>query len=84
MIKSFWCILTILPLCSKEFLNEYNKSDLIIAKGQGNYEALSDEDKNIFFLLKIKCTVIAESFNGRYKSGDIVVDRYFNNVKKRL
>ena len=74
----------VLLLCSKEFLNEYNESDLIIAKGQGNYEALSDEDKNIFFLLKIKCPVIAESFNGRYKLGDIVVDRYFNSVKKRL
>lgn len=48
---------------------------MIIAKGQGNYEALSDEDKNIFFLLKIKCPVIAESFNGRYGLGDIVVDK---------
>ena len=74
----------ILPLCSKEFLNEYNESDLIIAKGQGNYEALSDEDKNIFFLLKIKCLVIAENFNGRYKLGDIVVDRSFSCDIKRL
>ena len=64
----------ILPLCSKKFLSEYKKSDLIIAKGQGNYEALSDEEKNIFFLLKIKCPVIAKSFNGKYKVGDIVVD----------
>ncbi|MBC7333397.1 MAG: DUF89 family protein, partial [Actinobacteria bacterium] len=62
-------------LCSKEFINEYNKADLIIAKGQGNYEALSDEEKNIFFLLKIKCPVVVESFNSRYKLGDIVVDK---------
>ena len=74
----------VLPLCSKKFLNEYDKSDLIIAKGQGNYEALSDEDKNIFFLLKVKCPVIAESFNGRYKLGDIVVDRSFSCDIKRL
>lgn len=65
----------ILSLCSKEFINEYNKADLIIAKGQGNYEALSDEEKNIFFLLKIKCPVVVESFNSRYKLGDIVVDK---------
>ena len=39
----------ILPLCSKTFLKEYHESDLIIAKGQGNYEALSEEEKNIFF-----------------------------------
>ncbi len=65
----------ILDLCSKEFIKEYDRSDLIISKGQGNYEALSDERKNIFFLLKIKCPVIVESFNYKYKVGDIVVDR---------
>ena len=64
----------VLDLCSKEFIKEYDHSDLIISKGQGNYEALSDERKNIFFLLKIKCPVIAESFNYKYKVGDIVVD----------
>ena len=68
----------ILPLCSREFLSEYKKSDLVIAKGQGNYEALSDEDKNIFFLLKIKCPVIEESFNGKHRLGDIVVDKSHN------
>lgn len=67
-----------LPLCSKKFVNEYRKSDLVIAKGQGNYEALSDEKKNIFFLLKIKCPVIAENFNGKYNVGDLVVDRKHN------
>ncbi len=65
----------LLDLCSKEFIKEYDRSDLIISKGQGNYEALSDERKNIFFLLKIKCPVIVESFNYKYKVGDIVVDR---------
>ncbi len=65
----------ILDLCSMEFIKEYEDSDLIISKGQGNYEALSDERKNIFFLLKIKCPVIAESFNSRYKVGDIVIGR---------
>jgi len=65
----------ILDLCSKEFIRVYEDSDLIISKGQGNYEALSDEVKNIFFLLKIKCPVIVGSFNYKYKVGDIVVDR---------
>jgi len=63
----------ILPQCSTNFLDEYEKSDLIISKGQGNYEALCDENKNIFFLLKIKCPVVAEAFNEGYKVGDIVV-----------
>ena len=50
---------TILKSCSEEFCHYFKKADLIIAKGQGNYETLSDLDKNIFFLLKAKCLVIA-------------------------
>jgi len=63
----------ILPYCSKSFIDEYNRSDMVIAKGQGNYEVLCDEEKNIFFLLKIKCGVVAETFNGKYEVGDIVL-----------
>ncbi len=50
---------TILETCSQSFRNRFEDADLIIAKGQGNYETLSDIDKNIFFLLKAKCPVIA-------------------------
>ena len=49
----------ILKFCSDEFLKIYRSADLIISKGQGNYEGLSDEDRPIFFLLKTKCHVIA-------------------------
>jgi hypothetical protein len=50
---------TILYGCSDPFLRRFNKADLIIAKGQGNYETLSEAEKDIFFLLKAKCPVIA-------------------------
>ena len=50
---------TILDTCSNEFLSCFNQSDLIIAKGQGNYETLSDVNKNIYFALKAKCSVLA-------------------------
>lgn len=50
---------TILEECSPEFKRLFFEADLIIAKGQGNYETLSDEQKTIFFLLKAKCPVIA-------------------------
>ena len=50
---------TILETCSQNFRDRFEGADLIIAKGQGNYETLSDIDKNIFFLLKAKCPVIA-------------------------
>ena len=51
---------TILKYCSPEFMGLYQDSELIISKGQGNYESLSEEDKSIFFLFKVKCPVIAE------------------------
>jgi uncharacterized protein with ATP-grasp and redox domains len=50
---------TILESCSQAFRNRFAEADLVIAKGQGNYETLSDADKNIFFILKAKCPVIA-------------------------
>ena len=50
---------TILESCSEEFQQRFEEADLIIAKGQGNYETLSDIDKNIFFILRAKCPVIA-------------------------
>ncbi len=50
---------TILPDCSDEFLEIFRNADLIIAKGQGNFETLSHCPENIFFMLKVKCQVIA-------------------------
>jgi len=50
---------TIVESCSQEFRHRFTNADLIIAKGQGSYETLSDVDKNIFFVLKAKCPVIA-------------------------
>jgi uncharacterized protein with ATP-grasp and redox domains len=53
----------ILEDCSNEFIDIYNKSDIIISKGQGNYEALSEEKGNIFFLLKAKSPMISKKLN---------------------
>ncbi len=50
---------TILSQCSPQMLRLYHSADTIIAKGQGNYESLSEEQNNIFFLLRAKCTVVA-------------------------
>jgi len=50
---------TILSDCSAGFRQRYERADLVIAKGQGNFETLNEERKNIFFLFKVKCPVIA-------------------------
>jgi uncharacterized protein with ATP-grasp and redox domains len=50
---------TILEACSAGFRECFEQSDLIIAKGQGNYECLNEVDKDMFFILMAKCPVIA-------------------------
>jgi uncharacterized protein with ATP-grasp and redox domains len=50
---------TILEDCSPEFRQRFRAADLIISKGQGNYETLSHINKHIFYLLKAKCSVLA-------------------------
>ncbi len=50
---------TILNDCSAEFRRHFDEADMVIAKGQGNFESLSDEPRNIFFLFRTKCPVIS-------------------------
>jgi uncharacterized protein with ATP-grasp and redox domains len=52
---------TILNQCSREFLELFYGADIVIAKGQGNYESLLGCDREIFFLLKAKCYVLSKS-----------------------
>ena len=62
---------TILNRCSEEFLDYFKRADLIISKGQGNYETLSGEQRPIFYLLKAKCPVIARDLG--VKEGDKII-----------
>ncbi len=45
--------------CSEEFKKAYYEADLIIAKGQGNFETLNNAEKNIYFIFMVKCGVIS-------------------------
>lgn len=49
----------VLKRCNKEFLDIFNSSDIVISKGQGNYEALSDCEREVFFMLNAKCPVVS-------------------------
>ena len=62
---------TILSTCSPEFKQILDQSEFVIAKGQGNYEALSNENRSIFFLLKVKCKIIADDIG--IAKGDILL-----------
>jgi uncharacterized protein with ATP-grasp and redox domains len=70
---------TILSLCSREFLKMYKAADMIISKGQGNFEALSEEKKPIFFMLRAKCSVVAKDIG--CSLGDIIL--LFNGRKTK-
>ena len=50
---------TLLDDCSEQLRDAFAQADLIIAKGQGNYETLSESPRPIFFLFVVKCPVIA-------------------------
>lgn len=63
---------TLLELSSAEFVEEYQNADLIISKGQGNFEGLmEDSHPNIIFLLIAKCSPIADLL--RVEKNDMVV-----------
>jgi damage-control phosphatase, subfamily I len=51
---------TILSICSKDFLERFKSADMVISKGQGNFEALYKKSKRkVFFLFMAKCPVVA-------------------------
>ncbi len=50
---------TILDECSDGFRRRFESADLIIAKGQGNFETLSDTGREIAFWFKVKCPTVS-------------------------
>ncbi|WP_291010676.1 ARMT1-like domain-containing protein [Hydrogenophaga sp.] len=50
---------TLIDDCSSEFLQHFDRADLIIAKGQGNFESLSGTAANVAFWFKVKCEVVS-------------------------
>lgn len=63
-------------LCSPEFLRLFHEADMIVSKGQGNYEGLSGTARPVFFLLMAKCPVIAEDIG--VEVNDIVLKYSLN------
>ena len=71
---------TIFSQCSAELQQLYHSADIIISKGQGNYESLEGETGNTFFLLRAKCPLVAKSLG--VSVGDCVLKN--NNCSKRI
>jgi len=53
----------LLQYASTEFLQKFTDADMVISKGQGNYESLNDSKREIFFLLMVKCPLVADDMD---------------------
>jgi len=62
---------TALNQCTHEFVEHFNNADVIIAKGQGNFESLNENNRKVYFLFQVKCSVIADHYG--YGLGDWLV-----------
>lgn len=60
---------TILQYCTKDFLGRFANSDLVISKGQGNFESLYGCQRPIYFLFKAKCPLIADKVGAQVGDG---------------
>jgi len=67
---------TILEECSSRFRDVFDRADVIIAKGQGNFETLTElnRDGRIFMLFTVKCPVAAQHLGA--SMGDMVVKQW--------
>lgn len=50
-----------LARCSPRFAEAFRGADVILSKGQGNYETLDGRDENVYFLFQVKCGCVAGS-----------------------
>ncbi len=64
---------TDLDLCPKEFQARVTSSDLVLSKGQANFETLIGRVPHAFFLLRCKCPVVSRAL-GRGVGEMIVLD----------
>ncbi len=62
-------------MASKEFMKKWENADLVVSKGQGNFEGLDEvHDQRLFFFLEAKCPVIAKILN--VNVGDAVLAKW--------
>jgi len=61
----------LLAQADRGFVDLFSRSELILSKGQGNYEGLSHQDGPVFFVLIVKCPVVGRDLGAEV--GDLVL-----------
>ena len=51
---------TVIKKTTDEFRDIYKNADLVISKGQGNFETLDNEKREILFIFKVKCNIVSD------------------------
>jgi len=69
---------TDLGQCTQKFKDLFEKSDMVIAKGQGNFETLMNADRRVYFLFKVKCESIARQCGLPISTSAIYVNKNHN------
>lgn len=54
---------TVLSQASPEFRELFDRSPLVLSKGQANYETVDEQGDKVFFLLRVKCPLLSEKLN---------------------
>ena len=67
---------TYLPDISKEARNLLEQADVILSKGQGNFESLQYCGLNIYYLFLCKCDLFTKRFHTHLYNGILTNDRY--------
>lgn len=50
---------TVLSKSTPEFREAFESADLVISKGQGNWETLEESEREVFFMFQAKCPAVA-------------------------
>jgi len=51
---------TVLSQASDEFIELFERAELVLSKGQANYETLDDQGEKVFYLMRVKCPLISQ------------------------
>ena len=62
---------TYLKDCSPAFRERFSRAGLVLSKGQANYETLYDQGEKVFYLLRLKCPIVAREIG--YPVGRLVL-----------
>lgn len=68
---------------SQEFVDAFSSADVILAKGHGNFETCDERTENIYFLLRVKCHVVAKQL-GVSEGNSVFLHRKMLNKQKQI